>query len=99
MNRLVAEPVTKFPSEHRRYYNPRHKAGLQHHCKIYRLITIELYGGLYPKKQCLTFIGIHQVNSGQPFEVLIDNFTKTPVELIARQVGATAEEHLYMIME
>lgn len=63
----------------------------------YVLITVETHLGLCRKHQCLTTAGIHHVNPGQPFKVLIANFTKNPVKLNALQFVDTDNHHLDII--
>lgn len=45
------------------------------------MITLEPHEGLYQKNQCLTAVGIHQVDTYHPFKILIAKFSKYLVNL------------------
>lgn len=55
--------------------------------------------GLYRKHECITAAQIHHVNYGQPFKVLIANFTKNPVKFNAQQVVTTTDDYQDIIVE
>lgn len=54
---------------------------------------MEPRGWLYRKHQCLTTAGTHHFNPDDPFKLLINNFSKYPVNLYAKQAVAKIYEH------
>lgn len=57
------------------------------------MFFIDLLRKRREKKNCLEVTGVHQVQSRTAFNILMSNFSKTPLKLIKYQCVATAEDH------
>ena len=57
------------------------------------IVLIETDKGLFAKHNYAAAIGVHQIDEGRPFGILVANFGNHPLQLLLNQTIARVDDH------